>query len=180
MKVFYTVHITNFDDTRSGDILYREASTAAISFGAPVTLLSGNGINSLIYTSSTHQTYSPGVVVLTTNESVNPLKTVGVLATDETATANLARVAIAQETPLVHPNPFVFSTTVNFSLSQSDRYILTLYDSKGRRIRVIGQGWAEARVRNTVRIDGTHLASGLYLVKIQTGWYIQTLKLLKK
>jgi hypothetical protein len=180
VKVFYTVHLTNFDGTRNGDILYREASTAAISFGAPITLLSGNGLNSLIYTSSTHQTYHPGVVVLTTNESVNPLKTVGVLATDETTSANLTKVAIAQETPLVQPNPFAISTTVNFSLSQSDRYSVTLYDSKGSRIRVIRQGWAEAGISNTIAIDGTHLASGLYMVKIQTGWYIQTLKLLKK
>ena len=182
VKVFYTNHITNFDGTRSGDILYREASTAAISFGAPVTFISGNGINSLIYTSSTHQTYHPAVVVLTTNESVNPHKMVAVLATD----ANLARVETAATSPamleelLARPNPFVNSTTVDFSLSQSDRYSVTLYDSKGSRIRVIRQGWAEAGVRNAIRIDGTHLANGLYLVKIQTGWYIQTLKLLKK
>ncbi len=183
VKVFYTVHITNFDDTRSGDILYREASTAAISFGAPVTLFSGNGINSLIYTSSTHQTYNPGVVVLTTNESANPLKTFGVLATDEALTRAATAPALSPESLeqlLARPNPFAISTTVNFSLSQSDAYSVTLYDSKGSRIRVLRQGWAEAGVINTISLDGTHLASGLYLVKIQTGWYIQTLKLLKR
>jgi hypothetical protein len=183
VKVFYTHHITNFDGTRSGDILYREASTAAISFGAPVTFISGNGVNSHIYTSSTHQTYHPAIVVLTTNESVRPLQMVGVLATDENLTrAETTPGLLAEplEQVLASPNPFANSTTIDFSLSQSDRYSVTLYDSKGRRIRVIRQGWAEAGVHNTIRIDGTHLASGLYFVKIQTGWYIQTLKLLKK
>jgi hypothetical protein len=183
IKVFYTNHITNFDGTRSGDILYREASTSAISFGAPVTLLSGNGANSLIYTSSTHQTYNRAIVVLTTNETVEPLKTVGVLATDETFARAVTTPALSQEPPeqlLARPNPFVITTTIDFSLSQSDRYSVTLYDSKGSRIRVIKQGWADAGIRNTIAIDGTHLACGLYLVKIQTGWYIQTLKLLKK
>lgn len=183
VKVFYTHHITNFDGSRSGDILYREASTAAISFGAPVTFISGNGINSFIYTSSTHQTYHPAIVVLATNESVSPLTMFGVLATDEMLTRVETTSALSPEPPeqlLARPNPFANRTTVDFILSQSDRYSVTLYDSKGSRIRVIRQGWAEAGVRNTIPIDGTHLASGLYLVKIQTGWYIQTLKLIKK
>jgi hypothetical protein len=108
---------------------------------------------------------------------------VGVLATDE----NLTRAATAPglfpepaEQVSAWPNPFANSATIDFSLSQPDRYSVTLYDTKGSRIRVIGQGWANAGVHNTIRIDGTHLASGLYLVKIQTGWYSQTLKVIKR
>jgi hypothetical protein len=191
VKVFYTHHVTNFDGTRSGDILYREASTSAISFGGPITLMSGNGLNSLIYTSSTHQTYNPAVVVLTTNESANPLNMLSVLATDDTPPEILARVSTApvQETInagnyeikwFARPNPFAFITTVDFSLSQSNRYTVILYDSKGRSIRMLKQGWGVAGIRNTVLIEGSHLANGLYLIKIQTDRQIQTLKLLKR
>jgi hypothetical protein len=191
VKVFYTHHVTNFDGTRSGDILYREASTSAISFGGPITLMSGNGLNSLIYTSSTHQTYNPAIVVLTTNESASPLNMLSVLATDDTPPEILARVSTApvQETInagnyeikwFARPNPFAFSTTVDFSLSQSNRYTVILYDSKGRSIRMLKQGWGVAGIRNTVLIEGSHLANGLYLIKIQTDRQIQTLKLLKR
>lgn len=82
VKVMYSTHNVNFDATRNGDILYRESSTSAISFGPPVTLMSGAGIYSLQYVTSAHQTYDPAIVVWATNESVSPLKAVGVLATD--------------------------------------------------------------------------------------------------
>lgn len=197
IKVFYTTHLSNSDGTRSGDILYRESSASAISFGAPVTFMSGNGINSLIYTSSTHQTYNPSIVVITTNESVNPARAVGVLATDPVAAEMLTRQAVSPAVPmalpgnemngssnsvkwLVRPNPFANNTTLDFSLPLPGRYSVTLYDSKGRRVGVIRQGWAEAGIRNIVSIGGAHLANGLYLVKIQTDWQIQTLKLLKR
>jgi hypothetical protein len=191
LKVIYSTHIDNINGTRSGDILYRESSSSVISFGAPVTLMSGNGNYQFEYSSSTHQTYNPTILVLATNESLNPGQAVGILATDETPPEILARVSTApvQETInadsykikwLARPNPFAFSTTIDFSLSQSDAYTVILYDTKGRRMKMLKQGWGEAGIRNSVFIDGSHLANGLYLVKIQTGRQIQTLKLLKR
>ncbi|THU39350.1 T9SS type A sorting domain-containing protein [Niastella caeni] len=197
VKVFYTTHLSNEDGSRSGDIMYRESSTATISFGAPVTFMSGNGINSLIYTSSTHQTYNPSIVVITTNESLNPSKALGVLATDPVPPENLARAASSPVLPmalpdnemngdsykvkwLVRPNPFAGNAIVDFSLPLSGRYSIMLYDSKGSMIRVIRQAYAEAGVRNIISFDGSCLAAGLYLVKIQTEWQVQTMKLLKK
>jgi hypothetical protein len=83
VKVIYSTHLTNFDGTRSGDILYRESSSTAISFGPPVTLIGGNGTYTLEYTTSAHQIYNPAIVVLATNESVSPFRAVGVLAIDQ-------------------------------------------------------------------------------------------------
>ncbi|OQP57728.1 hypothetical protein A3860_08845 [Niastella vici] len=183
VKVIYSTHLDNFDGTRSGDILYRESSTANISFGLPVTLINGLGVNSLEYTTSIHQTYNPAIVVLTTNENVNPLKALGVLATDAPP-GNLARVAtalpVAAENWQVRPNPFVNNATLDFKLMLPGPYSITLYDSEGRTIRVLKQGWAAAGIQNYVSVDGSYLASGLYLIKIQTNSQIQTLKLLKK
>jgi predicted heme/steroid binding protein len=110
VKVMYSTHNVNFDGTRSGDILYRESSTSAISFGPPVTLMSGAGTYSLQYTTSAHQTYEPAIVVWATNESVSPLKAVGVLATDAGAPAILTR---SSATPALIPffnHPFVLQT----------------------------------------------------------------------
>jgi hypothetical protein len=91
VKVIYTNHLTNFNGTRSADILYRESSTYAISFGPPVTLISGNGHYNLQYTTGTHQTYAPAIVVLTTNESLSPMTAVGILATDVASPEILTR-----------------------------------------------------------------------------------------
>ena len=91
VKVMYSTHNINLDGTRSGDIIYRESSTSAISFGPPVTLMSGAGNYNLEYTTSAHQTYNPAVVVWATNESVSPLKAVGVLATDAISSGAIAR-----------------------------------------------------------------------------------------
>jgi len=188
--VIYSTHIDNINGTRSGDLLYRESSSSVISFGPPVTLMSGNGNYQIEYTSSTHQTYNTTILVLATNESLNPGQAVGVLATDDTPPEILARVSTAPAQEIINadskikwlarPNPFANCTTVDFSLSQSDTYTVTLYDTKGRRMQMLKQGWGEAGIRNTILIDGSHLADGLYLVKIQTGRQIQTLKLLKR
>jgi hypothetical protein len=197
IKVFYTAHLINFDGTRTGDILYRESTTAAIAFGPPITLLSGNGINSLIYTTSTHQTYNPEILVLTTNESASPYTAVGILATDETlpgmlttspASPTLSVKAIYQEMTehngkgrwLARPNPFTSNIMLDFSLPQSGRYSATLFDNQGKEIRVLSRGWADAGIRNLVSIDASGLANGIYYVRIQAGRQIQTLKMLKR
>jgi hypothetical protein len=189
VKVMYSTHNINFDGTRSGDILYRESSTSAISFGPPVTLMSGAGNYNLEYTTSAHQTYNPAIVVWATNESVSPLKAVGVLATDAVSPGALTRSSTAPTliedagnngSLIVYPNPFATRTTLAFILPGSGKYSVILYDSKGRRIRVLKQGWAESGVRNAVSVDGSHLPGGLYYIKVQADGKIQTLKLLKR
>ncbi|OQP58867.1 T9SS type A sorting domain-containing protein [Niastella populi] len=189
VKVMYVTQIVNFDGTRSGDIIYRESSTTAISFGPPLTLMSGAGNYNIGYATSAHQTYSPSVVVWATNESVSPLKAVGVLASDGMLPEGLARMATApaiienndnKHQVLVYPSPFTTSTTVSFTFSHRVQYSIVLYNSIGERVRMIKQGRAEAGVRNTVNIDGSHLSAGLYFIKVQAGGKTQTLKLLKK
>lgn len=189
IKVMYSTHNVNFNGTRSGDIIYRESSTSAISFGPPVTLMSGGGNDNLEYTTSAHQSYNPAVVVWATNESVSPLNAVGVLASDDVLPETIARVstvpALIEDDDnegrwLVYPNPFAAGATVNFILTARGQYSIILYDGKGKRIRVLRQGWAEAGILNAVSVDGSHLPGGLYYIKVQAGGKIRTLKLLKR
>jgi hypothetical protein len=180
VKVFYTTHLDHFGGIRSGDILYRESSTSAISFGPPVTLINGHGSNSLIYTTSTHQPYDAAIVVLMTNESVSPMKAVGILATDGASLSQGNGNDSIQGKWLVRPNPFTNSTIVDFRPPQSGRYSITLYDSKGRKIRVLRQGWADAGRSTVVDVDGSWLANELYYIRIQVGGQTQTLKILKR
>jgi hypothetical protein len=205
IRVIYSVHLDNFDNTRSSDLLYRESSLSSIAFGTPMTLMSGRGVNRYEYATSTHQAYNPDIFIMATVEDASPLNTVGVIAADP-ASETITRAAPPSKAPvlnmeksgrlelsgeaiattnnlkamvLARPNPFTNSTTVDFSLTQTGRYTVTLYDLTGRMVRVIKQGFAEAGIRNFVRIDGAQLPNGLYQVNIQTDKQVRTLKLLK-
>lgn len=199
IRVMYSVHLDNFDNTRSSDILYRESSLSSIAFGAPMTLMSGKGTSRLEYTTSTHQTYDPEIYIMATVEDASPLNTIGVIAADP-ASETITRAAPPTKAPvlrmelqgdtnantnnlkaavLARPNPFNISTTLDFSLTQSGRYTITMYDLTGRMVKVIKQGFSEAGIRNNVRIDGAGLPNGLYQVNIQTDKQVRTLKLLK-
>jgi hypothetical protein len=197
IRVIYSVHLDNFDGTRSSDILYRESSLSNIAFGPPMTLMSGKGLNRLEYTTSSHNTYNPGIVIMGTVENANPLKTVGVIVSDPAAPEFMARIATATKVPvattpptvnndnhykanaLALPNPFNNGTTINFTLSQTGRYTVSLYDVMGRKIKVIRQGYSEAGIHNNVPIDGSGLSNGVYHVNIQTDQQVQTIMLLK-
>ncbi|MCP2044917.1 T9SS type A sorting domain-containing protein, partial [Pontibacter sp. HSC-36F09] len=75
---------------------------------------------------------------------------------------------VESEGLLVYPNPFSDKANINFTLLQNGEYTLNLYDSKGALVKVLKQGRAEAGVRNAVEINGSRLAKGLYLIRLQT------------
>jgi len=202
IKVMYSTHLDNFDNTRSGDILYRESSTASISFGAPVTLFAGKGINQCEYTSSTHQTYNPGVVILAMLENLAPNTAIGVLATDSAtppAYANnpgspllpgtqivgstvefAADILNTTGSLLVKPNPFTSFATVDFTLAKAGNYTVTLFDNNGKKVKELKQGWTVARLRNSINIDGTSLPQGFYFITVKSDLQTKTFKLLKR
>lgn len=199
IKVMYSTHLDNYDNTRSGDILYRESSTSSISFGPPITLLVGNGINHCEYTTSTHQTYNPAIVIFTMLENLSPNTVAGILATDpETppaytsnsglrVTQNVApTVGVVNDALnttggiLAKPNPFTTATTVDFTLAKTGTYTVTLFDNNGMKVKELKQGWSEAGLRNSLNVDGTSLASGFYFITIKSEQKTQTFKLFKR
>lgn len=202
VKVMYSTHLDNSNNTRSGDILYRESSTASISFGAPITLFAGKGINQCEYTSTTHQTYNPGIVILAMLENLSPNTAVGILATDPTtppAYTNNPRSPILPVTQivgstvgvpgdiinttgglLVKPNPFSSNATIDFTLVKAGNYTVTLFDNNGKMVKELKQGWAEAGLHNSINIDGTTLPHGFYFVTVKSGQQSKTFKLLKR
>lgn len=67
-----------------------------------------------------------------------------------------------------YPNPFSYRTSVSFSFSEESLYNLTLFDSRGIKIAELLQGEAKSGEVKSIEIEGTNLASGLYLLKLQT------------
>ncbi|MBC8367076.1 VCBS repeat-containing protein [bacterium] len=79
------------------------------------------------------------------------------------------------------PNPFNPKTTLSFTLPQSGRVDLSIYDGTGRRLRTLLGEWREAgecRVEwNGRDREGRLLGSGVYLVKVTATDYFDLKKL---
>lgn len=80
--------------------------------------------------------------------------------------SNAAAAGIPSRFELAHayPNPFNPRATIPFALPEAARVTLTVYDVLGRQIAILADGRFEAG-RHTAALDGSLLASGLYLVR---------------
>ncbi|RJP79817.1 MAG: T9SS C-terminal target domain-containing protein [Candidatus Zixiibacteriota bacterium] len=76
-----------------------------------------------------------------------------------------------------HPNPFNPSTALRYQLTAYSHVSLKVYDSAGRVVATLVDGWREAG-SHEVTFDGTGLASGLYFARLQAGRHSQTVKMM--
>ncbi|MFD3004017.1 T9SS type A sorting domain-containing protein, partial [Pontibacter toksunensis] len=108
-------------------------------------------------------------VVFNTSTTVSSSSSVSSLQTTELQ---------EKEDMIVYPNPFTEKATVSFILSDGGNYMLSLYDAKGAQVAVLEQGVLQSGVRRSVEVDGTKLAKGLYLVRLQTSSEARTVRLI--
>jgi hypothetical protein len=80
----------------------------------------------------------------------------------------------------VFPNPFSGNTTFSFILKQESAYTITLYDTRGSRAITQYQGVGKAGITNNVKIEGSGLTSGLYLIDIKAGKNKKAFKVVKQ
>jgi plastocyanin len=69
-----------------------------------------------------------------------------------------------------YPNPFNAETTVRFILPESRNIRVAVYDASGREAAVLFDGPAHSGTHE-VRFDGSALASGVYVVRLQAGGF---------
>lgn len=79
-----------------------------------------------------------------------------------------------------YPNPFNPVTAIRFELRAARYVSLRVYDTAGRLVTDLVNGWREAGTHE-VTFDGSGLASGIYFTRLQAGDYVgmQKLVLLK-
>jgi hypothetical protein len=75
------------------------------------------------------------------------------------------------------PNPFNPSTTIKYELPKASDVRLSVFDILGREVSVLVNERRDAGVHEE-KFDGSNLASGLYLYRLQARDFVQTRKLL--
>jgi len=76
-----------------------------------------------------------------------------------------------------YPNPFNPATNITFQVPVDSRVTIEVFDVLGRRVATLVDDILDAG-HHQVTFDGTHLASGVYLYRMQTGDFVQTRKLM--
>jgi hypothetical protein len=76
-----------------------------------------------------------------------------------------------------YPNPFNPSTKIGFGIQVSGFTSLKVYDVLGREVATLVDGVQNAGFK-TVQFDGSGLASGVYLYRIQAGSFFDTRKMI--
>jgi hypothetical protein len=76
-----------------------------------------------------------------------------------------------------YPNPFNPSTTINYRLAQAGHVTLTVFDILGREVMKLVNGVEDAG-SHTVQLNGTRLASGVYMYKIESGSFTSVKKMM--
>ena len=86
--------------------------------------------------------------------------------------------ALPQEYKLCgnYPNPFNPSTNIVFALPKADHVELQVFDLLGRKVAILIDRDMPAG-EHSVTFDGSDLASGIYLYKLQAGTYKSTQKM---
>lgn len=81
-------------------------------------------------------------------------------------------VTVALAAPLVvepaYPNPLTNTATLQFGVREAQQARVELFDLLGRRVAVLYNGTPDANHMHPLTIDGTRLASGLYLLRVVT------------
>jgi hypothetical protein len=65
-----------------------------------------------------------------------------------------------------YPNPFNPATTIAYRLAVSSEVLLQVYDLNGRLVATLQQGMRQAG-EHRAEFDGSNLASGTYIVRLQ-------------
>jgi len=93
-------------------------------------------------------------------------------------TTGVTQAGAPREYSLEHnyPNPFNPTTTIRYSIPNTSHVRLKVFDVLGREVATLVDEVQDSGRRSVV-FDAAHLASGVYLYKLQAGSCIQTRKL---
>ena len=74
------------------------------------------------------------------------------------------------------PNPFNPQAMIRFAVKEAEPIRVELYNALGQRVQMLFDGTPTANTYQEVVIDGSTLASGLYIVRVQASSFVTTQK----
>ncbi|RJP78414.1 MAG: T9SS C-terminal target domain-containing protein [Candidatus Zixiibacteriota bacterium] len=113
-----------------------------------------------------------------TNEDYVTIKySSGTLLNWQSPTATAFGAPLPQECRLLppSPNPFNPLTALGFTLPAAGHIRLKVYDTAGREVRTLVDGWREAG-NHELTFDASGLAAGAYFVRLEAGDFTQVQK----
>ena len=75
-----------------------------------------------------------------------------------------------------YPNPFNPSTSISYQLKSAGQVKLSVFDILGREVAVLVDGMQTAGAHEA-RFDGSGLASGVYIYRLQAGTFVEQKKM---
>ena len=91
--------------------------------------------------------------------------------------SNLTPVPESFKLSAAYPNPFNPTTTLSFALPLDSKVSLSIYDLQGREVSMLISGNMHAGYHSVVW-DANSYASGMYFVKMVSGEFVKTQKLM--
>ncbi|MFV1981246.1 MAG: T9SS type A sorting domain-containing protein [Rhodothermia bacterium] len=172
------VELTSFDAVSDGldaVILRWETASETNNSGFDIEMEIGTGLFEALdfvpgYGTTTEpQTYSYMVSGLDPGVHVFRLKQIDFDGAFEYSALVEASTEIPNRFVLedAYPNPFNPTTTIRFAVAAEQVVYVALYDATGREVRTLFNGTAPANSMQTISIDGTGLASGVYHVRLE-------------
>jgi hypothetical protein len=76
-----------------------------------------------------------------------------------------------------YPNPFNATTRISFDLPRAQRVSLKVYNLLGQKVATLADGVLTSG-SHELSFDGSHLASGVYLYRLDAGSFVQSRKML--
>ncbi|RPD48997.1 T9SS type A sorting domain-containing protein [Paracnuella aquatica] len=198
------VDITDFQITKTGDVSGTIGQLRGACSGFTITVINISGTGTIRldlksagtnivdaegnaisggYTSG--QIYEFGSQGISGSTTVNPpkRKPKGQSSISASESVNLevqAKPMTEGISAQVFPNPFNNQTSFSFKLASNEEYSVWLGDSWGRQLQHLGNGKANANTEYRIRIDGSRLTPGFYLLTIKYGSQMKILKLVKE
>ncbi len=75
-----------------------------------------------------------------------------------------------------YPNPFNGSTTVSFTLTETENTTLKVYDTFGKEVATLFDGMAESGQEYKFEFSSGNLAKGIYVYRLQSGTDVSVVK----
>jgi len=75
-----------------------------------------------------------------------------------------------------YPNPFNGSTTIAFTLTETENTTLKVYDTFGKEVATLFDGMAESGQQYNFEFKGENLPKGIYVYHLQSGTNVSVVK----